>query len=272
MCSNGMTGLSEDDVLSLRRREKAPVEEVDAREESEEEPECEAVEGLNLSRRELESEMGARVLTVRLRRKSNLSEVGVSDLGNGNTKVSVHLAVQPARGDYRVVGRVATRVVRACDRCLNDFEAPSDGRFELWLSTSTGGLTEEEELEHEAVETFCGARAEVDLAPHVRDAVYLSLPTKALCSSDCAGITVLEPSTRDPSRSSNIEGAADGTRTEHERPPRASDENAGVVQEVPAGSVEVPDPLPEDLASDNALLALKRKFEEHNNQRGRRGM
>lgn len=91
------------------------------------------------------------------------------------------------------MGKVRAPLYRRCDRCAREFKADSRGSFEVWLATDESGMlgdldgiTEEEDIE--AVEAFGKTVLELDLSSHVRDAVYLGLPTKSLCSEDCAGV------------------------------------------------------------------------------------
>jgi uncharacterized metal-binding protein YceD (DUF177 family) len=144
--------------------------------------------GLHLDRRDLEPEAGVRGRTVRLCRQSTLGEANAVEYGSSDTPVAVRLAVQPIRGDFRVIGRVETDVTRVCDRCVEPYTSAAKGSFEVWLTTTEEGLSPSEERELEAVEPFCGARARVDLAPHVHDAICLCLPTRAICGDDCSGL------------------------------------------------------------------------------------
>jgi uncharacterized metal-binding protein YceD (DUF177 family) len=224
-------------------------------------------EGLQLTKRDLDSRMGSRAGPVRLRRKSVMAEVGALDLGTVNTPVAVRLAVQPIRGDYRIIGRVATRVTRSCDRCLEQFEAESTGRFEVWLSTVAGGLSEEEELELEAVEEFYGPLAMVDLAPHVRDAIYLSMSTKALCKADCEGVELIASSAGRRKTMKEPGEKLDSSQVDKlENVSPLPKNTVAAASDSVTGQVETEENSSADRASLSALLALKRKFEEHNNR------
>lgn len=99
--------------------------------------------------------------------------------------LALALAIRPVGDGYSVLGRVDTRVWRHCDRCCGGFwERVDGGRFEVWLDTGAGGGEDAE-----AVEQFVGPRARLDLAEHVRDAVLLSLPTRAVCGDNCQGVS-----------------------------------------------------------------------------------
>lgn len=109
------------------------------------------------------------------------------DAVDAQEPLALVLAIRPVGdGDgYSVLGRVDTRVWRDCDRCCAGFwEGVDGGRFEVWLDTGAGGGEDAE-----AVEEFVGPRARLDLAEHVRDAVLLSLPSRAVCGDDCQGVS-----------------------------------------------------------------------------------
>lgn len=107
--------------------------------------------------------------------------------------MQVAAVVQRVRQDFRVTGKVRAPLYRRCDRCAREFKADSRGLFEVWLATDDNGILGDldgimEEEDIEAVEAFGKTVLELDLSSHVRDAVYLGLPTKSLCSEDCAGV------------------------------------------------------------------------------------
>lgn len=91
------------------------------------------------------------------------------------------------------MGKVRAPLYRRCDRCAREYVARSRGTFEVWLATDESGLLGDldgvvEEEDVEAVEPFGKSVLELDLATHVRDAVYLGLPSKGLCRKDCRGV------------------------------------------------------------------------------------
>lgn len=107
-------------------------------------------------------------------------------------EVGVSLVVQPVRSHFRVRGLVTCTPVQTCARCLVRYPQSVRGSFEVWLSASgadrVAGLTDEQYSELEAVEDFSAPNARVDLAPHIRDAILLAVPTQPLCSKQCEGI------------------------------------------------------------------------------------
>lgn len=150
-----------------------------------------ASRNLCLDRRDIElSQGGSKLRGVRVQRESTLGTIGVEDEGgdgeDSEEPVHVSVVIQPVGDDFRVMGRVATNVIRRCDLCCKSFSESVDGEsFELWLDSGDGlGI----DREAEAVEEFLGPRARVDLAPHVHDAVILGLPSKAVCGAECVGM------------------------------------------------------------------------------------
>lgn len=213
---------------------------------------------LILNRRDIKWDPETRTKSVRLARKSTLRAVDV-EYGEPHNDVDINLAVASIRGSYRVKGRVKTCVTRECDRCLAQYDVQTSGIFELWLKTESSSMTAEEERDVEAIEEFMGSRAKVDLAPHVRDAIMLSLPTKSLCSPDCAGlgtegeIVITESLTAIKGESQAYQGGLESN------------------QDVP----EFSDALKEkagdntDVVTMDTLLELKRTLENRNNQNRR---
>lgn len=135
-------------------------------------------------------------------------DAGAEDAANweGGSGVYVQLAVQPVGKDFRVLGKMSADIRRTCDRCMRLFTERSEGRFEVVLDVSgcssvMDNAAYEEATKRaqsvnsvlqdaEAVESFPASVDEVDLSCHARDAILLGVPTRALCSRDCAGIPV----------------------------------------------------------------------------------
>lgn len=150
------------------------------------------VDGLTLNRRDLQKDSWNRP-AAKYQLSASLEDIDLEDTGIDDNQVRASVVAQPVRGHYRVRGMVKGSINLTCDRCLDSYSAPSEGQFEVWLSGSgvknVQGFTPEQEQALEAVEDFSGIEAEVDLAPHLRDALLLTAPTKALCDSGCKGIT-----------------------------------------------------------------------------------
>lgn len=210
---------------------------------------------LRLDRRDLKYGIDSGSRTVRLSRHSSLRNVDVEE-GDPNRPVDINLAINPVRGCYRVKGRVKTRVTRECDRCLGRYDALTAGVFEVWLKTENSLISDTEEQELEAVEDFTGIHATVDLAPHVRDAILLSLPMKSLCSVDCAG----------PMHASGLKSAGRLFTIQGKSNVKEED-NVDLEERLEAEPASQSSPVGDPTrATLEALLHLKRTLEDPNNR------
>ena len=103
--------------------------------------------------------------------------------------VAIDGTVRLARTEVFVNGRIKTRVVVECDRCLKQVELPVDADFELeYVTGPTYESTEAAELGEDelSVSVFDGEAIDVDEI--VKEQVLLAVPTRTLCRPDCKGI------------------------------------------------------------------------------------
>jgi uncharacterized protein len=84
-----------------------------------------------------------------------------------------------------VRGRLTTRVVLECRRCLKDVEQDVDVHVDLLFADM--GAEEQEEAEGE-IYPIPGRGDELDLAGAVREQLLLNVPEYALCREDCRGL------------------------------------------------------------------------------------
>jgi uncharacterized protein len=91
--------------------------------------------------------------------------------------------------DIRLVGRLATRVERYCDRCLEPVERRVDRGFDL-LYRPQGIDGGQEEQSVPAVEAEIGyySGEGLLLEDALREQVLLALPMKTVCREDCKGL------------------------------------------------------------------------------------
>lgn len=88
-----------------------------------------------------------------------------------------------------VRGRVQGHLQLACSRCLENFEAPVAGDFDLLLMPGPGGAAaESEELSAADLDVDYYTGEVVDLETILREQVILLVPLKPLCTEDCKGI------------------------------------------------------------------------------------
>ena len=164
--------------------------------------------GLELERQQVMTKTrNGRVM--RIRRWTTLQEIGINDSNEDDRKVDVWLVLNQIQGGIRVRGRAVSELIRSCDRCMAEFSEQSDGRFEILLRDDElddvhnpekrlrkdmdklEEIQSEIEMQVEDVVDFRKTSPTVSLDEHVRDAVHLGLPTKALCKQDCGGISML---------------------------------------------------------------------------------
>ncbi len=96
-------------------------------------------------------------------------------------------------GEYiEVQGAVATRVIFACSRCLEDVEVPLEVEVALTFVpySEEEDREEGEEVELEAEDLglipYCGD--EIDLNQALQEQVVMALPLRPLCKDDCKGL------------------------------------------------------------------------------------
>ncbi len=86
-------------------------------------------------------------------------------------KEPIHARVSASLVGHTLVvqGRLATRAVLECNRCLKKFDYAVDVRDYIFTAQVKGDQT-------------------VDLTDSIREDIILSLPMKRLCSPDCKGL------------------------------------------------------------------------------------
>lgn len=141
--------------------------------------------GLTISRQEvLQRTRSGRAL--KLRRWARLSEIDIQD--QKDARVEVWMVISRDQRDFRVRAKVESELLRVCDRCAGEYVAKADGRFDVVLRTGDAESEADEAELVEALEEFGPMVDEVWMGNHVRDGVYLGVPTKSLCSESCQGV------------------------------------------------------------------------------------
>ncbi|HOC17310.1 MAG TPA: DUF177 domain-containing protein [Vicinamibacterales bacterium] len=92
--------------------------------------------------------------------------------------------------NYRLAGRVATRLSLDCSRCLEPFEFPVDGTFDLLYvpHAENAAPGEEIEVEEDDLGTAYYRDERIDLGQLLREQFYLAIPMKPLCRESCRGL------------------------------------------------------------------------------------
>lgn len=90
---------------------------------------------------------------------------------------------------YRVEGHLTARAAVDCDRCLNAVEIPVDTEFDVtYIAASNYLAAETPELHADDLDVSVFEGDELDVDDLVREQVFLSLPSRVLCTEQCHGI------------------------------------------------------------------------------------
>ncbi len=126
----------------------------------------------------------------------NVTQILAEDLGSTRTytisgeqpSLEDLELVSPLEGSVQITksedgllvrGRVETTVMLDCHRCLQRYEHPLQGNFSANYTARS--------VDYPVLDG-----TDIDIAPLVREELILSLPSKQLCSADCAGLAEAE--------------------------------------------------------------------------------
>jgi uncharacterized protein len=103
--------------------------------------------------------------------------------------VSLAFDIYKDKDQFRLAGRVRTRLELPCSRCLEAFSWPVDAEFDLRYQPHSQNTGEgEREVEEDDLSTAFYDNDEIDLGQLMQEQFYLSLPMKPLCSEACRGL------------------------------------------------------------------------------------
>lgn len=103
--------------------------------------------------------------------------------------LQVDVKVSKAADKFLVDGTLAGWIRVRCDRCLEPFELEVKSTFNVYLVVKPSGPSEEDvELLDEDMEVEFLKGEMMDLDDIIREQVYLSVPMKCVCKSDCRGL------------------------------------------------------------------------------------
>ncbi|HEU4402148.1 MAG TPA: DUF177 domain-containing protein [Candidatus Polarisedimenticolia bacterium] len=92
-------------------------------------------------------------------------------------------------GDVSFTGDIGTVATLSCSRCLEPYALPLDLHFDLLYTTDLETIGEGESRVNEDQITlthYAGER--IDLGELLREQIYLGLPLKPLCRTECRGL------------------------------------------------------------------------------------
>ena len=103
--------------------------------------------------------------------------------------LQVDVKVSKVADKFLVDGTLAGAVKVRCDRCLEAFDLKLKSNFNVYLVVRPSGPLEEDvELLDEDMEVEFLKGETMDLDDIVREQIYLSVPMKCVCKSDCRGL------------------------------------------------------------------------------------
>jgi len=107
-----------------------------------------------------------------------------------NSPVRLSMDIEKAGTDvFRVTGRVLAQLELDCGRCVEAFDLPIDGTFELRYVPQTESPAEaEREIAEDDLTTAFYREGVLDVIDLMREQFQLALPMKPLCRDDCQGL------------------------------------------------------------------------------------
>ena len=100
-----------------------------------------------------------------------------------------HVEIALSGSRYFLEGRLAGRLKIQCDRCLEPYEHDMASGFQLSLARGhSQDIQREIELLDDDMSIDFLSGEEISLDDIVREQIYLALPIKCLCRSDCSGL------------------------------------------------------------------------------------
>lgn len=113
------------------------------------------------------------------------------DLGDVKLKedVQVFLRVSKSGSEVLVEGRFRFVAFLVCSRCLKEFSFPIKNNFSIEYSPYRELSKEKEhELTREELDVNFYHNDEIDIEDLIREQIFLFVPMRPLCKSDCQGI------------------------------------------------------------------------------------
>jgi uncharacterized protein len=103
--------------------------------------------------------------------------------------VTLGFDIYKDKDQFRLAGKVQTRLELPCGRCLEPFVRPVDAEFDLRYQPHSHNTGEgEREVEEDDLTTGFYDNDEIDLGQLMTEQFVLSLPMKPLCDEGCRGL------------------------------------------------------------------------------------
>ena len=104
-------------------------------------------------------------------------------------EVKLHLAIQKANEAYFCQGEVTATLTLECSRCLESFERTvSQATDFVACAAESLAVRDPRAIDDELYVILKGTDMRVDVSEPVRQALFLSLDMKPLCSEGCLGL------------------------------------------------------------------------------------
>lgn len=117
------------------------------------------------------------------------SQGGNDQILGFETPIKADIEIYRVGDKHLLKGAIGGRFNARCDRCLEPFGLDSRSRFETFFASPVNDADPDEtELAEEDMEVDFVKGEEIDLGDILREQIYLSLPVKLICHSDCRGI------------------------------------------------------------------------------------
>ncbi|NQU06791.1 MAG: DUF177 domain-containing protein [Calditrichaeota bacterium] len=101
-------------------------------------------------------------------------------------RIRIELEVEKRSGKIPVTITPIATSVFLCDRCGEEFRHDISGSYSIMFIKRESPLPDE--MPGDDLRTFAPGQQEIDITTEVRDALFLAIPNKMLCRSDCKGL------------------------------------------------------------------------------------
>lgn len=102
--------------------------------------------------------------------------------------VVVNLRAEKSGRDIRVKGNIKAQLSLSCSRCLEEFPWNLESEFDFVLVAPEKNPQTEKELTPEELDISFFDGEYVDVAQITAEQIFLHIPIKTLCDSDCKGL------------------------------------------------------------------------------------
>ena len=117
--------------------------------------------------------------------QGRIGDLGIDELGDPEAPLSVELGASHEQGGIRLRGSLRGNLALICDRCLGPLNLAVDGAVDVLVLPE--GAADKAKSETGLIELL-PHEGTIDLVAPLREALYLELPQRLLCRTDCPGL------------------------------------------------------------------------------------